>query len=96
MSAFGAGLTYFFMPVNMYLSGTVGAGSLSFSGTDLDGLETDSGLALNFVLGKEWWVSNRWGLGLAGAFDYHSAPDKNVSEDWTGTSFSLLFSATFN
>ena len=94
MSAFGAGFTYYFMPINLYLSGNVGMGSLTGDG-DIDG-ETDSGLALNFMVGKEWWVSGRWGLGIAGALGYHSLPDKDVDENWSGTNFSVLFSATFN
>jgi hypothetical protein len=94
LSAFGGGVTYYFMPINLYLSGNVGVGALSGSG-EIDG-ETDAGLALNFMVGKEWWVSNRWGLGLAGAFGYHSFPEKDSNEDWTGTNFTLLFSATFN
>jgi hypothetical protein len=96
MTAFGAGVTYYFMPINLYLAGNIGMGSLSGDGGDLEGLETDSGLALNFLVGKEWWVSGRWGLGVAGAFGYHSFPDKDVDENWTGTNFSLLFSVTFN
>lgn len=94
MSAFGAGVTYYFMPVNLYLSGNLGFGTLSGDG-DIDG-ETDMGLALNVMVGKEWWLSNRWGLGVAGSFGYHSLPDKDVDEKWSGTNFALLLSATFN
>jgi hypothetical protein len=94
MSAFGAGLTYYFMPVNMYASGSVGLGTLKLDG-DVEG-ETNVGPAMDLTLGKEWWVGNSWGLGVAGGFSYHSLPDKDVSENWSGTSFALRFSATFN
>jgi hypothetical protein len=94
MSAFGAGLTYYFMPVNLYLSGSVGAGSLSGSG-DFDG-ETDTGIALDLTAGKEWWVGNGWGLGAAAAFQYHSFPDGEVDSNWSGPAFALRFSATMN
>lgn len=94
MSGFGGGITYYFMPVNMYLSPTVGLASLSLDG-DVDG-STDLGFALDLTLGKEWWVGGGWGLGLAGMFGYHSIPEKGVDESWSGTSFAVRFSATMN
>jgi hypothetical protein len=94
MTAIGAGVTYYFMPVNMYASGSVGIGTLEF--TEDNESKTDSGPALDLTVGKEWWVGNSWGLGLAGGFSYHSLPEKDVDENWSGTSFALRFSATFN
>ena len=94
MSAIGPGVTYYFMPVNMYVSGSVGYGRFSLDG-DVEG-STDGGVAFDLSLGKEWWVGDAWGLGAAGGFGYHSLPDKDVSENWSGTSFALRFSATFN
>jgi len=92
----GAGLTYWFMPVNMYLSGTVGSGGLELDlNGGLDG-KSDRGLILDLTLGKEWWVGDSWGLGLAGGLIYHSFPDPDISENWSGTSFTLRFSATMN
>ncbi len=96
MSALGAGVTYYFMPSNLYLSGTVGFGRLE---VDLSGGpegDTDAGLVLEFVLGKEWWTGDNWGLGLAGAVALHSIPDGDLDEDWKGTSLGLRFSATLN
>jgi hypothetical protein len=95
MSAVGGGLTYYFMPVNLYLSGSVGIGSLHLD-SDLSEKDTDSGVAVDFTLGKEWWVGNSWGLGLAGGFSYHSFNDPEISEKWSGPSYVLRFSATLN
>lgn len=61
-----------------------------------DNVESNSGLALDFTVGKEWWVGGNWGLGLAGCFGYHSIPDGGVDANWSGTSFGLRFSATMN
>lgn len=94
MSAIGPGVTYYFMPVNIYVSGSLGLGTFRLTG-DVEG-ETKSGFAMDLTLGKEWWVGENWGLGLAGGFTYHSVPDKDVSENWSGTSFALRFSATMN
>ena len=94
-TAFGAGLTYFFMPVNMYLSG-----SLCFGGLELDlgnfSGETDDGLMADVTLGKEWWVGDKWGLGAALGFTWHDFSDSSVDENWTGNSFCLRFTATMN
>ena len=90
MGAYGGGVTYFIMPTNVYLSGNVG---LAFVTVDLEdgGDETsDAGIALDLSVGKEWWVGNSWGLGLAGAFGFHSV------EDFSGWTASVRFSATFN
>ena len=98
MSAFGGGLTYYFGPSNVYLSGSVGLGKLEFhdEGDDfLDG-DTDNGVVLTALLGKEWWVGNSWGLGIAGDINYHSFPADGVDENWDGISFGVLFSATLN
>jgi len=94
LAAFGGGLTYYFMPINIYVSGMAGFGQLS--GDDGITGESDFGLATNFMVGKEWWVSGRWGLGLAASFGYHSIPDELGDESWSGTNFAVLFSATLN
>jgi hypothetical protein len=96
MQAFGGGATYYFMPVNMYLSGSVGVGTLR---VDIDGGpegRSEAGLVLDFTLGKEWWVGNSWGIGLAGALGVHSIPEDDLEENWSGPSFGLRFTATMN
>jgi hypothetical protein len=94
-SAVGGGLTYYIMPINIYISGSVGIAVMNVE-TSLTGGETDNGVAVDFTLGKEWWVSDSWGLGIAGAFGYHSIPEKNIDEKWTGMSFGIRFTASYN
>jgi hypothetical protein len=96
LSAVGIGVTYFFMPVNLYLSGTVGFGELTLDVDRLPGADTDTGFVFEGTLGKEWWVSDNWGIGLSGAIGFHSMPDDFVDESWQGANFALRFSATFN
>jgi hypothetical protein len=95
MSAFGGGLTYYTMPANMYLSGSVGFGSLRVDGGPLEG-DTDDGFVMDLTVGKEWWVGNAWGLGVAAAFSYHTIPDGDIDGNWSGTAFAVRFSATLN
>jgi hypothetical protein len=95
LTAIGAGLTYYFMPVNIYVSGTLGGGSMTLD-TPLGSADTDTGLVGEFAVGKEWWVGGNWGLGLSGSIGFHSIPDKGTTENWSGTSLALRFSATLN
>jgi hypothetical protein len=93
VGAVGGGLTYYFEPVNIYMSGSVGVGQLNL-GDDFD--DSDSGVAVDVLLGKEWWVGNSWGLGIAGDVNFHSFPEDGVDNNWNGISFGVLFSATLN
>jgi hypothetical protein len=95
MFAYGGGVTYYFMPVNIYLSGSVGAATLTLE-TDEGEADSDTGIAGDLALGKEWWVGDSWGLGVAGAMGLHSIPAGEIDENWSGMSFALRFSATFN
>ena len=96
LSAAGIGVTYFFMPTNLYLSGTVGFGQLTLDVDGVGNADTDTGFVFEGTLGKEWWVSDNWGIGLSGAFGFHSIPDDGIDESWKGANFALRFSATFN
>jgi hypothetical protein len=95
MSAVGIGITYYIMPAGLYLSPSVGAaiGTLEVAGNEYN---TDTGFAFDATIGKEWWVGDGWGLGVAGAFGYHSIPDGDVDVDWTGPNIDIRFTATMN
>lgn len=95
MSAVGAGFTYWFLPANIYVSPSLGVGTLSLS-QGRTNVTTDSGLALDGTIGKEWWTHDEWGLGIAGSLSYHVIPDESRPENWTGLGFGIRFSATMN
>ena len=92
----GPGATYYFMPVNIYLSLTILA---HIANVDISGSTQDSniGFGINFMAGKEWWAGEQWGLGISLYFRYGSQTDQDV-EDLTisGYSFGALFSVTYN
>jgi hypothetical protein len=96
-SSVGIGVTYY-IPSNYYLSGAVGrAETNKRSGGVI--LTTDPGYGVNVMLGKEWWVSDEWGIGFAGQFLYTLCPDRTfpgVQTDVKSTSYGILFSATYN
>jgi hypothetical protein len=96
VGSLGIGFTYYLMPVNVYLSGSVGFAALQVEVLGAFTGETDIGPAFDVTLGKEWWVGGSWGLGVAGTFGCHSVPDKDVNENWSGYSLGVRFTATLN
>ncbi len=95
----GAGLTYYWMPENLYLTGSVGiASSVARIGPDLfhqdEQKEIGTGVGVAVTFGKEWWASVNWGIGVAvgGFFTYTEGDDIVMRQ----AGVKLLFSATFN
>jgi hypothetical protein len=59
--------------------------------------ETDWGFGLRAAVGKEWWVSRNWGLGIAGQFTVSANRDSGTgTPTWTTWGASVAFSATYN
>jgi len=98
VGAFGPGLAYYFQRCNLYLSATFGLAA--FAANDGSGVRVDSsrsGTAFDFTVGKEWWVSHDWGLGIAAELMAASLKDKNTPGlTWSASGLSVLFSATYN
>jgi hypothetical protein len=95
LAMLGFGATYYLMPMNVFLSGSVGFGSLRLkqNGSEHD---TELGFASRVGVGKEWFVSESWGLGLAGYLDFAAAKDKGTNPPtWRTISPLVAFSATF-
>jgi hypothetical protein len=60
-------------------------------------VRTETGIGASLTLGKEWWVSDSWGLGVAARAYLASMPDSESPDTpWGVHSLSLLFSATMN
>jgi len=95
-AAVGGGLTYYFMPANVYLSGGVTVNQLSDYDDGKEIRETGLGTGLHLGLGKEWWVSSNWGLGFGLEFAAGRVPEKDKSPRWQVVNGSLFLSATFN
>lgn len=98
VGGFGAGIVYYFMPANVYLSAAIAA--LDFQASDANNktvYSTDAGVGFDGIVGKEFWVSEHWGLGGALEFVAASAmKDKdNSGIKWSAAAFNLLFSATY-
>lgn len=101
-SAFGVGATYVITPIELFLSGSVGASIVRFSstrGSVSATAETDLGFALNVAAGKQWLVTPNWGVGVMGQLAWQTNPDSSsagTSYNFNTFQFGLLFSATYN
>jgi hypothetical protein len=98
-SGFGAGLSYYVMPMNLYVSGSLlmTRDRLTFQDTSGD---TEAGLGVLLVVGKEWWVGDRWGLGAAlfmeAATLKDQADETGYQADIRNGIVGLAFTATLN
>jgi hypothetical protein len=98
---FGPGLAYY-LGDNFYVSGTVAFSRIVFNNSDGDKLgETKLGPGVSLALGKEWWVSDNWALGMAlnvhaARMKDQTAPSGEETPTWNGLGLGLMFSATFN
>ncbi|SES99066.1 outer membrane beta-barrel protein [Stigmatella erecta] len=95
-SAIGLGASYYIMPSNFYVSGALSFTQLSIS---VDGErvgETDPGGGLHLGLGKEWWVSDNWGLGLGAEVMFGRIRSDDSNDDWNIANVLVVFSATYN
>lgn len=95
LTGIGLDLTYYLMPINIYFQATPSIGMLSVKeqGTSYD---FDSGFAIRLAVGKEWWVSDNWGIGLNLQYAHSSNDGKDLPGTWRTNWFGVAFSGTYN
>lgn len=100
LMAYGLGATWYLVPSNFYVSvlGGVGQVSLEYKAGGVDRkYSTKSGPVARLSLGKEWWASTNWGLGLSVNFTGASNKDNGVAAaTMKSGAVGLAFSATYN
>ncbi|MCB9785349.1 MAG: hypothetical protein H6744_01535 [Deltaproteobacteria bacterium] len=102
--AIGPGLSYYFMPVNIYLSGAIALGFMFMERPEGLGLvrapkrsfRSDGGWVLLISAGKEFWVSGEWAVGLQAYFTLSNFPEPANVPVWAGPGFGLRLTATFD
>ena len=92
----GPGVNYYFMPSNYYASAMVLLTGLFTTSRAGNSGSSEVGLGFKLAVGKEWWVGDRWGLGVAGQFSFGSNQDQGSPSHWKTISPALAFSATFD
>lgn len=96
---FGAGLTYYIMPQNIFFSGSLGLGNFTIMDETNDiNTSTQRGLSFQLKAGKEWWVSSRWGLGVSVSYGKTNLTNTSdgISEKLDSNRFAIMFNATLN
>ena len=92
----GPGLNYYFMPYNFYVTGMVVMTRLTTTVNGSSGA-TEAGIGAKIAVGKEWWVGDQWGIGIAGQFTFGSNRDQGTNPPtWSTMTPALAFSASFN
>jgi len=89
----GAGVNYY-LPSNLYLTGTAGALVMSLETSDGVMNSTNAGFGLKLGVGKEWFVAPKVGLGVGVELLAGSVPDGDAN--WGVATLGLTFSATYN
>jgi len=97
----GAGITYYVMPQNILLSGTLGFGNFSImdNSNSANDVSTKIGFSMQLKVGKEWKISKKWGLGVAftyGKTNLTNTPGGGVVEKLDSNRFGILFNASLN
>jgi hypothetical protein len=96
LQSLGLGVTYYFMPLDFFLSGSLGIGRLAFETDSGQTKETSVGLALDAMAGKEWWVGADWGIGVAAQFLFMRVKDYTDDAGMNAFAVNILFTATYN
>jgi hypothetical protein len=96
MQSLGLGVTYYIMPVDLFVSGSVGIGWLAFEDDAGQSKDTSAGIALDALVGKEWWVGSDWGIGVAAQLLYMHVKDYTDDAGMDGLAINALFTATYN
>jgi tetratricopeptide (TPR) repeat protein len=91
------GATYYWMPLNLYLSGNLFGAAVSVVVDKSEkGTTTNDGYGLELLLGKEWWVSDNWGIGAAAQLSLAGSPSQDVDGGIVSISTGLMLSLTYN
>jgi hypothetical protein len=96
----GAGVAYY-LDSNVFFAGSLLGSRLFVDDTDGDMVaRSEWGVTAEGLVGKEWWLSDNWGLGVSGQLLLGAMEDHPYSNEsvplWRLTAFSLLLSATYN
>jgi hypothetical protein len=99
VSGAGLNVTHYFMPANVFVSLTPSFTALVIENGQGFVERTKTGFGAKLAIGKEWWVGDHWGLGVAAEGFF--AINKNngsgaTAGSWNTFGGGLVFSATYN
>jgi hypothetical protein len=93
----GASVAYYVMPLDLHVGGGIGVFRMALDVPNMDLQHSNLGGAVKLAVGKEWWVSDRWSLGVNLESMAGAVPDDSVSGNgWGFFSVDLAMTATYN
>lgn len=92
----GPGIAYYFGQSNFFLSSTLALSQISIQEDDREVANSELGIGVELMMGKEWWVSANWGLGVSAQLNVATIKHEDTDNRWNTLAASLNFSATFN
>jgi hypothetical protein len=97
LAVFGLGPEYtMYSQQNLYFSISPSLTRVSTSSGSSSG-DTNWGFGARAALGKEWWASDHWGLGLVAHLSMSINKDSGSNAPtWTSWAMTVAFSATYN
>jgi hypothetical protein len=92
----GPSFTYYFMPINIYVTAAIGWASIHIDDGS-NNRSTGSAFGLTFDAGKEFWVGDQWGLGGALRFSWTDVDhtENHVPVEYKYFGWGIVFSATY-
>lgn len=97
MYLYGIGVTYYIYPYNFFVSGSLGPVKFGLTQDDAElNSATEFGFGFQLAVGKEWWVSENWGLGASLSINYGSVDEDSEDLECSAFAITAKFSATFN
>lgn len=92
----GLGATYYLTEFgNMFVGGSAGVVGYLLDLPKMSGSTGPQGFGFSFEVGREFWVSENWGLGVAFVYNSASLNDR-VDGIFNSSSMHLMLTATFN
>ena len=95
----GPELTLYLLPSNVYVSSAVGLTWFLLSSSS-NSQTSKTGLGARVTVGKEWWLSQTWGLGVAAACGFSAnklpIPQTDSSRGFQTWNLGLVASLTYN
>jgi hypothetical protein len=99
ISTLGIGVSWYFTSYNIYLSPVISFSVMEYDGPVLKG-DSEGGGGFGLSVGKEWWVSDNWGLGVAlyvySGSDTVKEKSTGITSDVKSSIIGLMFTATYN
>lgn len=91
---YAAGITQYFMPHNLAISGNIGGGFNTITNNYGVQDRTDLGWGFQVKVLKEWYISKKWGLGVS--LQVASVFASTSTVDTAGLFYGIGFNATLN